>query len=34
VIGVDREGHADALLQNGADVIVKDLSELVFPAGD
>jgi beta-phosphoglucomutase family hydrolase len=29
VIGVDREGHADALLQNGADVIVRDLSELV-----
>ena len=29
VIGVDREGHADALLQNGADVIVKDLGELV-----
>jgi len=29
VLGVDREGHADALLQNGADVIVKDLSELV-----
>jgi alpha,alpha-trehalose phosphorylase len=29
VIGVDRENHADALLQNGADVIVKDLSELV-----
>jgi beta-phosphoglucomutase family hydrolase len=29
VIGVDREGHADALLQHGADVIVKDLGELV-----
>jgi beta-phosphoglucomutase family hydrolase len=29
VIGVDREGHADALLKNGADMIVKDLSELV-----
>ena len=29
VIGVDREGHAEALLGNGADVIVKDLSELV-----
>jgi beta-phosphoglucomutase family hydrolase len=28
VIGVDRENHADALLANGADVIVKDLSEL------
>jgi len=31
VIGVDREGHADALLQNGADVIVNDLSELLIP---
>jgi beta-phosphoglucomutase family hydrolase len=31
VIGVDREGHADALLQNGADVIVTDLSELLNP---
>jgi beta-phosphoglucomutase family hydrolase len=31
VIGVDREGHADALLQNGADVIVKDLSEFLTP---
>src|SRR5687768_17355483 len=29
VIGVDREGHAQALRENGADVIVKDLSELV-----
>lgn len=33
VIGVDREGHADALQQNGADVIVNDLSELVSPTG-
>jgi alpha,alpha-trehalose phosphorylase len=28
VIGVDREGHADALLRHGADVIVNDLGEL------
>ena len=28
VIGVDREGHAGALLQHGADVIVNDLGEL------
>jgi beta-phosphoglucomutase family hydrolase len=31
VIGVDREGHAEALLQNGADVIVNDLAELLNP---
>ncbi len=29
VIGVDREGHADALRRHGADVVVGDLSELV-----
>ena len=29
VIGVDREGHADALLRHGADVIVNDLGELL-----
>lgn len=29
VLGVDREGHADALLQHGADVVVKDLSEML-----
>jgi beta-phosphoglucomutase family hydrolase len=29
VVGVDREGHADALLRNGADAVVNDLSELV-----
>lgn len=29
VIGVDREGHAQQLLQSGADVIVEDLGELV-----
>ncbi|MCF7548825.1 beta-phosphoglucomutase family hydrolase [Pseudonocardia sp. WMMC193] len=29
VIGVDRLGHADALRDHGADVVVKDLSELL-----
>ena len=29
VLGVDREGHADALLQNGADAIVRDLGEML-----
>ena len=29
VIGVDREGHADALLRHGAHAIVRDLGELV-----
>ncbi|HJS96885.1 MAG TPA: beta-phosphoglucomutase family hydrolase [Solirubrobacteraceae bacterium] len=29
VIGVDRTGHADALLEHGADVVVQDLSELL-----
>ena len=29
VIGVDREGHADALRQHGADTIITDLSEMV-----
>lgn len=29
VVGVDRVGHADALRQNGADVVVQDLSELI-----
>jgi alpha,alpha-trehalase len=29
VIGVDREGHADALKQNGAHVVVADLDELI-----
>jgi hypothetical protein len=28
VIGVDRVGHRDALLEHGADVVVSDLSEL------
>jgi beta-phosphoglucomutase family hydrolase len=29
VVGVDRVGHADALTQHGASVVVKDLSELL-----
>lgn len=29
VIGVDRHDDAEALLQNGADIVVKDLSELL-----
>jgi beta-phosphoglucomutase family hydrolase len=29
VVGVDRAGQADALRQHGADIVVKDLSELM-----
>jgi beta-phosphoglucomutase-like phosphatase (HAD superfamily) len=29
VIGVDRVGQADALRQHGADIVVKDLAELL-----
>jgi len=29
VVGVDRVGHRDALLEHGADVVVDDLSELL-----
>ncbi len=29
VIGVDREGHADALMQHGAHAIVRDLGEML-----
>ncbi len=29
VVGVDRTGHADALRQHGADVVVQDLAELL-----
>jgi beta-phosphoglucomutase family hydrolase len=29
VVGVDRVGHADALRQHGADVVVQDLAELL-----
>jgi beta-phosphoglucomutase family hydrolase len=32
VVGVDRVGQADGLRQHGADVVVKDLSELLLPA--
>jgi beta-phosphoglucomutase family hydrolase len=28
VIGVDRNGHSDGLIENGADITVKDLSEI------
>jgi beta-phosphoglucomutase family hydrolase len=31
VVGVDRVGQADELLQHGADVVVRDLSELMEP---
>ena len=29
VVGVDRSGHAEALREHGADVVVRDLAELV-----
>jgi len=29
VVGVDRVGHADALREHGADVVVQDLAELL-----
>ena len=29
VVGVDRVGQADALHEHGADVVVKDLAELL-----
>jgi beta-phosphoglucomutase family hydrolase len=32
VVGVDRVGQAEALGEHGADVVVKDLSELIDPA--
>jgi beta-phosphoglucomutase family hydrolase len=32
VVGVDRTGHADALLARGADVVVADLADLLEPA--
>jgi beta-phosphoglucomutase family hydrolase len=31
VVGVDRIGHAEALRDNGADVVVKDLADLLAP---
>jgi beta-phosphoglucomutase family hydrolase len=32
VVGVDRVGHADALRAHGADIVVRDLSELLSQA--
>ena len=32
VVGVDRVGQAEALRENGADVVVKDLAELLEPS--
>ena len=29
VVGVDRVGHADALREHGADIVVRDLAELL-----
>jgi beta-phosphoglucomutase-like phosphatase (HAD superfamily) len=29
VVGVDRTGQADDLLSHGADIVVKDLAELL-----
>jgi trehalose-phosphatase len=34
VIGVDRTGHADELLQCGADVVVTDLADVTVRTGD
>ena len=31
VVGVDRDGHPEALRRNGADVVVADLAELLAP---
>ncbi|HEY2479389.1 MAG TPA: beta-phosphoglucomutase family hydrolase [Solirubrobacterales bacterium] len=33
VVGVDRVGHAAALREHGADVVVDDLAELILDAG-
>ena len=30
IIGVDRQGDGDVLKKNGADMVVKDLSEIVL----
>jgi beta-phosphoglucomutase family hydrolase len=32
VVGVDRVGHAEALRRNGADVVVRELTELLGPS--
>ena len=29
VVGIDRSGQADALREHGADIVVKDLADLV-----
>jgi beta-phosphoglucomutase family hydrolase len=34
VVGVDRVGHREALLKNGADVVVDDLGELILHRGE
>ncbi|CAN5660662.1 hypothetical protein BH09ACT8_BH09ACT8_14770 [soil metagenome] len=34
VIGVDRSGHAEELLQSGADVVVTDLADVTVRSGD
>src|SRR5215207_5549257 len=34
VVGVDRVGHADALREHGADVVVQDLAELLDTSND
>ena len=31
VVGVDRVGHADALREHGADIVVSDLADLLNP---
>jgi beta-phosphoglucomutase family hydrolase len=33
VVGVDRVGHAQALLEHGADIVVKDLADLLEDEG-
>jgi beta-phosphoglucomutase family hydrolase len=33
VVGVDRVGQAEALREHGADIVVKDLAELLDPSG-
>ena len=33
VIGIDREGHRDALARHGADIVVNDLSEFLSAGG-
>jgi len=30
VVGVDRDGNPEALMQNGADIVVSDLGELTL----